>query len=51
MERDESNREKLAFELEYEDTKERLRSVKEQLSKIKNDYKQLAEHRDEVTEN
>ena len=49
-ERDDSNEEKLAYELEYEDNKEKLRTVKEQLSNIENEYLQLAKHRDESTD-
>ena len=49
-ERDDSNEEKLAFQLEYEGNKEKLSWVREQLSKIQDEYKQLAEHRDEITD-
>ena len=49
-ERDDFNAGKLAFELEYEDNKAKLRNVQEQLSDIQNEYKLLAEHRDKITD-
>ena len=47
---DDSNEDKLTYQQEYEGNKEELKSVKEELSKIQEAYRQLAEHRDEITD-
>ena len=49
-ERDDSIEQKLEFEQEYEDNKEKLKFVKEQLVKIQEDYRILKEHREEITD-
>ena len=49
-ERDDSNEDKFTYQQEYEGNKEKLKSVKEELSKIQEAYRQLAEHRDEITD-
>ena len=49
-ERDDSIEDKIAFQLEYEGNKEKLESVKAQLFMIEEEYKELKEHRDKITD-
>ena len=49
-ERDDSIEDKIAFQLEYEGNKEKLKFVKEQLSKTQEEHRKLKEHRDETTD-
>ena len=49
-ERDDSNEDIIAFELEYSSNKEKLRCVEEQLSKIHAEYRKLKEHHDEKSD-